>query len=150
MNPTNKATAPRRIAIVANTSHKTHLIEWAFLNKEILRKQQLFANGKTAQVLEGTLNVPVTELASRTLGGYRDLIKLINKEQVDMLFVLNYDQISEKRQKQVSELLQSAMEQNIIVAPNLATAEIVMSTLEEAGSSTEGRDDNGNHLSAVV
>ena len=148
MTNSNNETKAKRVAIVANTSHKTHLIEWAFLNKDILRKLDISANGKTALVLEGTLSVPVTELASRTLGGYRDLVKMISKGQIDILFILNYDQISEKRQKQISELLQVAMESDIIIAPNQATAEIVLKSLE--AEVKNDRSDDHNHLTAVV
>ena len=144
MNTTNKDRKTKRVAIIANTNHKTHLIEWAFGNKEVLSRQEIFANGKTALVLEGTLNTPVTELASRTLGGYRDLTKLISRGLIDVLIILNADKISEKRQKQISELLHTAMEQNIVVAVNQATADIVIQTL--AAESGEG----SNQLSAVV
>jgi len=147
MNSINKNNNAKRVAIIANTNHKTHLIEWAFANKEVLSQQEIFANGKTALVLEGTLNTPVTELASRTLGGYRDLTKLISRGLMDVLIILNADTISEKRQKQISELLHTAMEQNIVVAVNQATADIVIRTLAANASDT---GENPGHLSAVV
>ncbi|RYY63151.1 MAG: hypothetical protein EOO05_00065 [Chitinophagaceae bacterium] len=147
MNNTNKDKKAKRVAIIANTNHKTHLIEWAFNNREVLSQQEIFANGKTALVLEGTLNTPVTELASRTLGGYRDLTKLISRGLMDVLIILNADKISEKRQKQISELLHIAMEQNIVVAVNQATADIVISTL---AAEAAGSGDNASRLSAVV
>jgi len=145
MNTPNKENKAKKVAIIANTNHKTHLIEWAFTNKEILGAHEIFANGKTALVLEGTINKPVTELASRTLGGYRDLTKLISRGLMDVLIILNADKISEKRQKQISELLHTAMEQNIVVAVNQATADIVIRTLAAGATG-----DSENHLSAVV
>ena len=145
MNTENKGNGAKRVAIIANTNHKTHLIEWAFLNKDVLSKLDLYANGKTAQVLEGTLNVQVTELASRALGGYRDLTKMILRDQVDVLIILNYEKISEKRQKQISELLHTAMEQNIVIAANQATADIVIATL-----AVNAAGDKENQLSRVV
>ncbi|MET0637399.1 MAG: methylglyoxal synthase [Chitinophagaceae bacterium] len=147
MNTTDNNTKTKRIAIIANTNHKTHLIEWAFVNKDILSKHEIFANGKTALVLEGTLNTPVTELASRTLGGYRDLTKLIERGLMDVLIILNYDKISEKRQKQISELLHTAMEQNIVVAVNRTTADIVMTTL---AADLNQSGDSQNQLTRVV
>ena len=145
MTTTDKETQKKKVAIIANTNHKTHLIEWAFANKEVLSGQDIFANGKTAQVLEGTLNTPVNELASRALGGYRDLTKLISRGQMDVLIILNYDKISEKRQKQISELLHTAMENNIIIAANQATADIVIAKL-----SSDLASGSGNPLTAVV
>ncbi|RYY56165.1 MAG: hypothetical protein EOO09_07685 [Chitinophagaceae bacterium] len=143
MSTTDNNNNTKKVAVIANTNHKTHLIEWAFHNKKILANHEVYANGKTALVLQGTLGIPVIELASRTLGGYRDLTKMITRGELDMLIILNADKISEKRQKQISELLHAAMEQNIVVAVNQATADIVVKTLGNTGEASA-------HLSAVV
>ncbi len=132
MNSNVKQGNTERIAIIANTNQKIRLIEWSFLNQSVLKDHEIIANGKTAQLLEGTLNKPVTALASRSLGGYRELAKLIEKGQVDVLIFLNYPGISEKRQKQITELLHVAVAQDIIIACSPATTDIVMDSLLRA------------------
>ena len=132
--------ATKNIAIIANTNLKTHLIEWSFHYRETLGQHNIIANGKAAAILSGTLNKEVTELAPRSVGGYGEISQLIRSGGLDVLMVLNTTKASEKRQKQLNQVLQDAMEANIVVAPNLATANIIIQSLEQEAASAQQND----------
>jgi methylglyoxal synthase len=52
------------------------------LQREALAKHKLIATGTTADILEGTINVPVRKILSGNLGGYRQLAELIEADKL--------------------------------------------------------------------
>jgi methylglyoxal synthase len=95
----------------------------------VLLKQNLLATGTTADILEGTLNSPVTRLPSLITGGIAPIADMINDKKIDIL-ILFYDTMkANKRNKHIAELMQLAINANTILAANSATATQLMSAL---------------------
>jgi methylglyoxal synthase len=119
----------KTIAIISLNHKRQDLIEWTYDNKDVLLKQNLLATGTTADILEGTLNSPVTRLPSLITGGIAPIADMINDKKIDIL-ILFYDTMkANKRNKHIAELMQLAINANTILAANSATATQLMSAL---------------------
>ena len=64
-----KMNVVKRIAFAANDNNRKSLIEWSYYNQEILKNHELIATGAIADILEGTIGVPVTKLADGSAAG---------------------------------------------------------------------------------
>jgi methylglyoxal synthase len=124
----NNMNIVKRIAVVAHDSRKNDLIEWSFHNREVLRRHELIAAGYTADVLEGTVNVPVCKLAAGQIGGYQQLADMINEAKVDAIIFLLQPKNSNDFENEMKTLLHLAEEKEIIIATNMPTAEVVISS----------------------
>jgi len=130
----NKQFSKKRIAIVSYDDNRSNLIEWSYFNREKLRVHYIIANDSTAEVLLGTLTVPVTTLPAQSLGGYSQLLKMIGDDEIDILICIG-DSLKEKHLLTgIGDLCAFATRKGIIVASNEATAEFVISSLSNAAS----------------
>ncbi|MBC7827213.1 MAG: methylglyoxal synthase [Chitinophagaceae bacterium] len=120
----------KRIAIVFDDSKRTNLIEWSYFNKDILGKHEIISYEITAELLKGTLNAPITSLVSGAPGDYRELTQMIGKKDIDVLIFFGDPSKIDMRQTGVNDMLALALEQDIVIACNLATADIVIRSLQ--------------------
>ncbi|HYJ38272.1 MAG TPA: methylglyoxal synthase [Chitinophagaceae bacterium] len=118
----------KRIAIVAHESGKNDLIDWSFHNREILKRHEIIAAGYTGDVLEGTLNVPVCKLLTGSLGGFEQLGDLITNGKVDLIIFLGFPKKTQPIDSDMKTLLRLAEEHNLVIASNMATAEVILSS----------------------
>lgn len=115
----------KNIAIIAFDSKKTDLIEWSYFNKEILLFHQIIALGFAANILEGTLNKKINHIEPGNFGGYRQLKDLINENKIDALII--FGEANEiLHTKYLTTVIETAIENNIIVAVNKTTADFLV------------------------
>jgi methylglyoxal synthase len=119
-------TTVKRIAITAQESKKTELIEWTYFKKEALAKHNLVATGTTANVVEGTVNMPVQKLLSGATGGYKQLADMIEAGDIDALIFFSDATTNFFCNSEVKHLLEAAISSNIIVCCNRTTADYVL------------------------
>lgn len=121
-------TIVKRIAITSQESTKTDLIEWSYFQREKLAKHELIATGTTADILEGTVNVPVQKILSGVHGGYRQLTKLIEEDKLDaIIFFTDTNAMHEAlNNADVRKLLEIAISKNVLVCCNKTTADYVL------------------------
>ena len=122
----NKMHIVKRIAIVAQDRSKNELIEWSFHNRHILSKHDIIAAGYAADVLEGTLNAPVQKLMEATLGGYQQMGNMIANKEVDMIIFLWDAKGAQAQESDMKTLFRLAEEQNIVIACNMPSAEVML------------------------
>jgi methylglyoxal synthase len=127
-NIINKKTA-KRIAIVADDNKRTSLIEWSYFNKEVLAQHELTAISETAEILEGTLKIPVKKLFSRYTGGYEQLAALMEAKEVDILFFFAEPAIEKDKDNDLKKLLVLAAKYNVMIACNDITTDVLMRTV---------------------
>nr|WP_246186168.1 methylglyoxal synthase [Phnomibacter ginsenosidimutans] len=82
---TRELPARKRIAMVAHDHKKDDIIEWAYFNRDMLAKHELFATGTTGKLLEEKLDRPVRKLMSGPLGGDQQIGAMISNGEIDML-----------------------------------------------------------------
>jgi len=119
----------KRIAIVAYDDNQKHLIEWSFFNRQILQQHELTALGANARLLQGTLGIHITALPAPEVSGYQELAQLIRKEKIDVIIFLGEASDLNSSNTGIKELLHLAIEHNIIMAGNTATAGIILESM---------------------
>lgn len=133
----------KRIAIIVDDNKRTSLIEWSYFNKDILCHYEIIANEITADLLKGTLNMPITVLSSGTVDGYRELSNLLDKKSIDILIFFGNPARVDIHQTGINDLLVLASDQNIVTACNMATADLIISSLgAQSKQETQGLDNN--------
>ena len=123
----------KRIAIVTDDSKRIELIEWSYFNREVLSQHQIIASGSTADLLQGTLNKSITATIPAA-EGYREVAQMIENQEIDILISFGDPNKSESHQAGLIGLLISAISEDIIVATNLATANLVVNSLSNTKS----------------
>jgi len=124
-----KMTTIKRIAITAQEHKKTELIEWSYFKREALAKHQLIATGTTADIIEGTVDIPVQKILSGAVGGYTQLASLIEEGKIDALIFFSDTMADSFNNSDIKKLLEKAISSNIIVCCNRTTADYVMDSI---------------------
>ena len=118
----------KRIAFAATDIHRKSLIEWAYYNQDILKEHELIATGTTADILEGTIGVPVTRLHDGAGAANQQLAALAAEQKLDILLFF-WDPLQPLQYENgVRALYDTAVARNIIVACNQATADFVLAS----------------------
>ncbi|CAN5702500.1 hypothetical protein BH10BAC2_BH10BAC2_15320 [soil metagenome] len=128
MNKENMITV-KRIGITSQESKKTDLIEWSYFKKEVLANHQLVATGTTADIVEGTVNIPVQKILSGAVGGYTQLTTMIEEGKLDAIIFFSDNMTDYFTNSDVRYLLETAISKNIIVCFNRTTADYVLDSM---------------------
>ena len=124
-----KMNAVKRIAFVASDNNRKSLIEWSYYNQEILKDHELIATGAMADILEGTVGMPVTRLHDGAAAANQQLAAMIRAQKIDILLFF-WDPVQPLQfENGVRALHDMAVTGNIIIACNLATADFVLSSV---------------------
>ena len=116
MKTQNNLTAIKRIAIVAPADKRKELIEWSYANREMLASHELLAISGTANILAGTVNKPVYELARESAGSYEELAGLMRNKKVDIVFFFENPMGTFRQDDAMRQLLDTSLEMNIVIA----------------------------------
>ena len=119
----------KRIAIVGDDSKEAELIEWSYNNRRVLNQHDLTATGKVADILEGTVKKPVFKLLDESLGGYRQLGKMITEGMIDLIVFFCETEAPMSISSRVKRLINLAVTHNIIIAVNRPTADFLVSSV---------------------
>jgi len=141
----------KNVAIVVQEKRKNELIEWSFQNRYILAQHQIIALGENADVLEGTLNVPILKLAPGSIDGYEQLGKMISEKEVDVIIFLWDAKKTLPYESDIKTLQLLAEENDLVIATNKRTAEAVLSSSYfNHTNSSEGECENAFTGKAAV
>lgn len=123
-----------RIAILIEETKRTNLIEWSYFNKEILRNHDIIGNNIAADILQGTLNMPIERIAEVSADENRELISMISEKSLDLLIVFGNPLKMDLYPTGMSETMLLAIDQNILTAFNYSTADLVIRAIDANGS----------------
>ena len=123
-----KMNVVKRIAFAASDNNRKSLIEWTYYNQETLKDHELIATGAMADILEGTVGVPVKRLHDGAAAANQQLASMITAQKIDILLFFWDPAGPLSYENGVRALHDLAISSNIIVACNLATADFVLAS----------------------
>ena len=119
-----------KIALIAHDKKKNDMINLATKYKDVLAKHELFATGTTGRLIEEVTNLTVHKYLAGHLGGEQQIGAQIEHNEIDVLIFLRDPLSPKSHEPDVAYLLRLCDMYNIPLATNLATAELLIKSLE--------------------
>jgi len=126
--PSRILPARKRIALVAHDYKKKDLIDWAFYNRTVLARHELFATGTTGRMLSEALDRSVHSLHSGPLGGDLQIGALIAEGKIDVLIFFWDPMEAQPHDPDIKALLRIGVVWNILIACDRATADFLLTS----------------------
>ena len=120
-----------KIALIAHDKKKAQMIELAIKYKDVLANHQLWATGTTGTLVMGETGLKITRMKSGPLGGDQQIGSMIADGLLDLVIFLRDPLTAQPHEPDVSALLRLCDVQNIPLATNSKSAEIILDRLKE-------------------
>ena len=118
------------IGLIAHDSKKKLMQNFCIAYRGILNKHSLFATGTTGRLIEEVSNLSIHKYLAGHLGGEQQLGAEIETNQIDMLIFLRDPQSPNLHEPDANKLFKLCDMHNIPLATNLATAELLVKSLD--------------------
>ena len=119
-----------RIAFIAHDAKKKLMQNLCIAYRGILNKHELYATGTTGRLIEEVSNLTIHKHLTGRLGGTQQIGAQIEQNEIDLLIFLR-DPLDPKRyEPDIGYILRLCDMHNIPVATNLATAELLIKSLD--------------------
>mgnify|MGYP001001354835 CR=1 len=118
------------IGLIAHDTKKTLLQNFCIAYRSILTKHELYATGTSGRLVQEETNLNVHKFLSGHVGGEQQLASMIDQGLIDLMFCF-YDPLKPRKQEtDVHELVRLCDLHCIPVATNMATAEMLIKSLD--------------------
>ena len=118
------------IGLVAHDSKKKLMQNFCIAYRGILSRHSLYATGTTGRLIEEVTNLNVYKYLPGHLGGTQQLSSQIEHDQMDLVIFLRDPSTDKSHEPDVNNVVMICDMYNIPVATNLATAELLIKSLE--------------------
>lgn len=118
------------IALIAHDKKKELMIQLCIAYKGILKKHTLYATGTTGRMVKETTGLNVYTFLPGSQGGDQQIGARIAYNTIDMVIFLRDPSDSQSYEPDIFSLLRLCDKQNIPIASNTATAEVLIHALE--------------------
>ena len=117
------------IGLIAHDSKKKLMQNISIAYRGIQNKNQLFATGTTGRLIEEATNLSVHKFLAGHLGGDQQLCSEIEHNHIDLVIFLR-DPSPKSHEPDVNNIFTLCDMYNIPLATNLATAELLIKSLD--------------------
>lgn len=118
------------IGFVAHDSKKKLMQNFCIAYRGILSKNELFATGTTGRLIEEATNLSVHKYLAGHLGGCQQLGAQIEHNEMDLIIFLRDPLTAKSHEPDVNNIVKICDANNIPLATNLATAELLVKSLD--------------------
>ena len=118
------------IGLVAHDSKKKLMQNFCIAYRGILSRHSLYATGTTGRLIEEVTNLNVYKYLPGHLGGTQQLSSQIEHDQMGLVIFLRDPSTAKSHEPDVNNVVMICDMYNIPVATNLATAELLIKSLE--------------------
>ena len=118
------------IGLVAHDSKKKLMQNFCIAYRGILCKNELFATGTTGRLIEEVTNLSVHKYLAGHLGGTQQLGSQIEHNEIDLVIFLRDPLTAKSHEPDVNSIVRVCDANNIPLATNLATAELLIKSLD--------------------
>jgi methylglyoxal synthase len=119
------------IGLIAHDSKKKLMQNFCIAYRGILSKNDLYATGTTGRLIEEVTNLSVHKYLAGHLGGAQQLGAQIEHNEIDLVIFLRDPSLTSKsHEPDVHSIVRICDVNNIPLATNLATAELLIKSLD--------------------
>lgn len=118
------------IGIIAHDSKKKLMQNFCIAYRGILSKHDVYATGTTGRLVEEVTNLNIHKYLEGHLGGEQQLNTQIMNNQLDMLIFFRDPVQPRSNEPDIKNIFKACDMNNIPLATNLATAELLIKALE--------------------
>lgn len=118
------------IGFVAHDSKKKLMQNFCIAYRGILSKNELFTTGTTGRLIEEATNLSVHKYLAGHLGGCQQLGAQIEHNEMDLVIFLRDPLTAKSHEPDVNNIVKICDANNIPLATNLATAELLIKSLD--------------------
>ncbi len=118
------------IGLIAHDSKKKLMQNFCIAYRGILCKNSLFATGTTGRLIEEVANLSVHKYLAGHLGGAQQLSAHIEQNDIDLVIFLRDPMTPKSHEPDVNNVVKLCDKHNIPLATNLATAELLIKSLD--------------------
>lgn len=118
------------IGLIAHDSKKKLMQNFCIAYRGILSKHTLYATGTTGRLVEEVTSLDIHKFLAGHLGGERQLGAQIECNQIDLVIFLRDPLKPSSHEPDINRVFRLCDMHNIPLATNLATAELLIKSLE--------------------
>ena len=118
------------IGLIAHDAKKTLMQNFCIAYRGVLSRHNLFATGTTGRLVAEVTNLNVHKYLAGHLGGEQQMGAQIEHNQIDMVIFLRDPLTPKSHEPDVNNVVHLCDTHNIPLATNLATAELLIKSLE--------------------
>ena len=118
------------IGLIAHNTKKKLMQNLCIAYRGILCKNELYATATTGRLIEEVANLNVHKFLAGHLGGVQQMCSQIEQNQLDMIIFIRDPQTPQSHEPDVNNIFRLCDMHNIPLATNLATAEMLIKSLE--------------------
>ncbi|MBR3646721.1 MAG: methylglyoxal synthase [Lachnospiraceae bacterium] len=118
------------IGFIAHDAKKKLMQNFCVAYRGILVKHNLYATGTTGRLIEEAANIPVHKFLAGHLGGEQQLCAQIENNQMDLVIFLRDPLTQKSHEPNINEAIRLCDTHNIPLASNVATAELLIKSLD--------------------
>jgi methylglyoxal synthase len=115
----------KNIVIIAHDAKKPEMVDFLKARSEWIHGINLVATGRTAEFVESK-ELPVKHMSPGKYGGYHEITKMIEQGEVDIVLFFRDPDVNQPHHEDIQRLLDTCDRNNIPIATNSASAELLI------------------------